>query len=387
MPDGRQTEWHESPLLWGCASTVVTIVIGVLAVMLRDARWLLTLAWPFATVACWEFARTKNVRHVGRWTTFGSAVAAVALEWLYWALAPAEGGVDLMLANTKLNIIPIMLIVMGLASAVIGLTLWKSGSVDRSVVIEKVEPTPIGSNHNPVGSPGKPTKIYSKAEQDELRDAMRDISKMLDGTGDDIVQKTTRVFRTWDLRSGPLFDLDLLIKQLDELADATVILNRTVHDPDGLLKRHISYDDEINSILRLPENSPGQNALTILQMSRNNFRDGITAIKTATKYNDVQLLDQMQRGMTPSLFHFQDGILRFVYGSMKPKNGSPAFGGLLCKSPSGIISLKTGSNPNSSGISPDRNMVREHLCISVFIPFLICVKSPFDDRTPAVDPG
>jgi hypothetical protein len=89
--------FHQSTFFWGCVGAVVTIVDTVFAAMIKDLRWLLFLAWPFASAAIWEFSQTwalrSNASETARcardWiAAIGSAVAAVLLFTLYVYLAP-----------------------------------------------------------------------------------------------------------------------------------------------------------------------------------------------------------------------------------------------------------------------------------------------------------
>ena len=43
----------QSTLLWGCIGTAVAVVLTVVAAMMRDIRWILIFAWPFASFAGW----------------------------------------------------------------------------------------------------------------------------------------------------------------------------------------------------------------------------------------------------------------------------------------------------------------------------------------------
>jgi hypothetical protein len=84
------TPWYQSTLFWGCAGAFLAIVLTVLAAMMKDIRWLLFFAWPFATFAAWEFARAISNRRmivVGA-TGLTAAVTGAMLGWLYLGLAP-----------------------------------------------------------------------------------------------------------------------------------------------------------------------------------------------------------------------------------------------------------------------------------------------------------
>lgn len=81
--------FHQSTLFWGCAGAVITIVLTVVAAMTKDLRWLLVFAWPFASVAIWEFARTwappNTVKSIA---SFGVVASGLVLAVFYWLLVP-----------------------------------------------------------------------------------------------------------------------------------------------------------------------------------------------------------------------------------------------------------------------------------------------------------
>jgi hypothetical protein len=71
----------------GCAGFVVAIILTVVAAAIKDLRWLLLFAWPFAGVAVWEFARTwAHGTTVKSITAFGIIASALALSLIYWLL-------------------------------------------------------------------------------------------------------------------------------------------------------------------------------------------------------------------------------------------------------------------------------------------------------------
>ena len=88
MPEDTPNPWYQSTLLWGCIGAALTVIFTVLAAMLKDLRWLLALAWPFACVAIWEFVRTLKARHIWTWTALGAILNGSALLLLYWRLTP-----------------------------------------------------------------------------------------------------------------------------------------------------------------------------------------------------------------------------------------------------------------------------------------------------------
>jgi len=83
----------QSTLFWGALSTVIAIVLTVVGVVMHDIRWLLLGAWPFATIAGWEFWRISfsgSSRAVWPATFITSIVAAAVLWLLYIGLEPSQ---------------------------------------------------------------------------------------------------------------------------------------------------------------------------------------------------------------------------------------------------------------------------------------------------------
>jgi hypothetical protein len=88
MSANTETPWHQSTLLWGCVGAVLTIVLTVVAAMIKDLRFLLIVAWPFAIIAGWEFARAANLKRVRFVTIIGAAFSALMLLGLDIYLKP-----------------------------------------------------------------------------------------------------------------------------------------------------------------------------------------------------------------------------------------------------------------------------------------------------------
>jgi hypothetical protein len=107
MPENPLLPWYQSTLLWGCLAAVLTIVLTVMAAMLKDLRWLLALAWPFASIAVWETARTLGVRvwWARTWAVLGALLSGAALALIYQQLTPVNERAAFGLAETANNII------------------------------------------------------------------------------------------------------------------------------------------------------------------------------------------------------------------------------------------------------------------------------------------
>ena len=76
-------------MLWGCVSLAATIILTVVGVMLKDVRWVLFLAWPFASIAVWEFSRLRRAKHVGVITAIGGVLTLVLVAVIYLSLPGA----------------------------------------------------------------------------------------------------------------------------------------------------------------------------------------------------------------------------------------------------------------------------------------------------------
>jgi hypothetical protein len=88
--------FHQSTFFWGCAGAFITIVVTVVAAMVKDLRWLLVFAWPFAGLAIWEFSRTWSSPLITKWATgIGAVVAGVVLLALYVWIAPTTQSIPI----------------------------------------------------------------------------------------------------------------------------------------------------------------------------------------------------------------------------------------------------------------------------------------------------
>src|SRR5262249_18595375 len=83
--------FYQSTFFWGCVGAVITIVVRVVAAMIKDLRWLLVLAWPFIGLAVWEFSRTWSSPLVTKWLTgVGTLITGFGLLVLYIWLVPSS---------------------------------------------------------------------------------------------------------------------------------------------------------------------------------------------------------------------------------------------------------------------------------------------------------
>jgi hypothetical protein len=95
--------WYQSTLLWGCIGAFLSIVLTVVAAMMKDIRWLLFLAWPFAVFAAWEFVRTWSSRTVVvlSVTCLATVVIGALLAWLHFVLPPPSSPITADLDASK----------------------------------------------------------------------------------------------------------------------------------------------------------------------------------------------------------------------------------------------------------------------------------------------
>ncbi len=150
-----------------------------------------------------------------------------------------------------------------------------------------------------------PRKFYSQRNKDELADALTDLSAILNTNADDIVRKTQTFVATWnqqviDVGQQRTPDIIALKGQLDALTNSTSVFSRSLFDDDGFMEKQKTYAHEMKTILQLSLDV-NTNPLSILQRSVNEFRDRISTMELARKYNDQRLIAQMMGNMRPSL--------------------------------------------------------------------------------------
>ena len=82
-------QWYEGAVLWGAFSFVAAIILSVIAATVKDMRFLLFLAWPFALLAAWAaFQGVSSPRTRRAFITIVSQLCAGGLYWLYVVLTP-----------------------------------------------------------------------------------------------------------------------------------------------------------------------------------------------------------------------------------------------------------------------------------------------------------
>lgn len=154
-----------------------------------------------------------------------------------------------------------------------------------------------------------PRKFYSRRNREDLANALTDLKEILNSKGDRIVQEVSRVQRDWDqiYRPNPTSETTGELRQrLDDLAVEVTSLSRTIHEPtEGFLAKYQVYAEEVNAIIRLPENSLSDHPFAVLQSAIGRSRDGISALERACGYMDDQFFDTLRRAIVPALFELQ----------------------------------------------------------------------------------
>jgi hypothetical protein len=91
-PPDKEIPWYESGRFWGGATTAISILIAVVSAALKDIRWLVFLAWPFAVLSWAVICKPlKESRWHWRWSLllFLAIATAVGVWRLYvWLPRP-----------------------------------------------------------------------------------------------------------------------------------------------------------------------------------------------------------------------------------------------------------------------------------------------------------
>lgn len=158
-------------------------------------------------------------------------------------------------------------------------------------------------------------KFYSQRNKNDLADAMTDLSRILNSTGDEIVRKSVEIQKTWDAKVNSIalhqdFDLGGFVSEIDALSNSTAVLHEALNGKNGFKEKYKVYSDEVNAVLSLPE-ARNQDPFTIFQTAINDARQGIESLRLTEQYGDRRLLDHWARSLKPSLFAFQNGDYHF----------------------------------------------------------------------------
>jgi hypothetical protein len=180
-------------------------------------------------------------------------------------------------------------------------------------------PTPI-SVLPQIQSSGKPKKFYSERNKSDLSDALTDLSEIFNKDCYNIMQKAQQIIEKWrppgmqdKIRGKKPPDISTSIAQLDEMSNLATTLYRELFEDNGFIKKYQSYSDELCQILQVHEkisNTPNQ-PLIELQSGINYFRNMLTPIKLAEKYNDQNLTTLMMSNTSSTFVNFQHKVNAF----------------------------------------------------------------------------
>lgn len=158
-------------------------------------------------------------------------------------------------------------------------------------------------------------KYYSQQDKENLTNALRDLSVILNTNGANITKKAQQISGIWsnEIRENKMPETASLIVQLNDLSNLTAVLHRALFDEDGFMKKHQVYINELSPILQIKEKPPNTifHPIAKLQISINGFRDVLSSIGLAEKYNDKQLISSMIRDSRMALENYMNGINTF----------------------------------------------------------------------------
>jgi hypothetical protein len=193
--------------------------------------------------------------------------------------------------------------------AIVGLAYWQYGETPTlsSPIPMSASPAvaPVVQNA-PASAPTKLLKKYSEAEKEDLRNATREVSRILDGQGADVAQKTNEVFGAWSgLTSPPQNGSPSALEQsLDDLVKSIITLREPLREYSGPLQPYRSYADDISPLLSLSWQSNLPNPIDELARSVSRFQLNVSVLDKVTKYHDKDLLNSV-RGLDFGLSDLQ----------------------------------------------------------------------------------
>ncbi len=192
----------------------------------------------------------------------------------------------------------------------------KIGGESKAITIpalsgQVLPPTPILA---------KPKKFYSERNKSDLADALTDLSEIFNKDGHNIMQKAQQIIEEWrppgiqdKIRGKKPPDISTSIDQLNEMSNLAANLYRDLFEDNGFIKKYQAYSDELCQILQVhekPSNTPNQ-PLIELQSEINYFRNMLTPIKLAEKYNDQNLTTWMMTNTSSIFVNFQHKVNAF----------------------------------------------------------------------------
>ncbi len=170
----------------------------------------------------------------------------------------------------------------------------------------------------------KPKKFYSDREKSDLSNALRDLSQIINIEGTNITQKAQQISIMWTLETRKVEapDTTALIEQLNDLNKLTIVFKQILYGENSFMHKNRVYSDEFNSILQIQKNTLDSpfNPISILQESIRIFRDQISSIDLAKKYNDQQLINSMKTNLQSPFQNYVNEYQHLEGGLLKPKN-------------------------------------------------------------------
>jgi hypothetical protein len=155
-------------------------------------------------------------------------------------------------------------------------------------------------------------KFYSERNKHDLADALTDLIEIFNRDGSKLIQNAQRIIEEWrsrgmqDIAKKPP-DIGGTIDQLNEMGNLAATLYRDLFEDNGFIKKYQAYDDELCKILqvhKIPSQTSNQ-PLIELQSEINFFRNMLTPIKLAEKYNDKNLTTWMMTNTSSTFRNFQ----------------------------------------------------------------------------------
>lgn len=166
----------------------------------------------------------------------------------------------------------------------------------------------------------KSKKFYSDRNKSDLADALTDLSEIFNKDGYNIMQKAQQIIEEWrpmgiqdKIRGKKPPDISTSIDQLNEMGNLASTLFKDLFEDQGFIKKYQAYSDELCKILQVREDpsTTSNQPLIELQSEINYFRNMLTPIKLAKKYNDQNLITCMMTNTSPTYVNFQHKVNAF----------------------------------------------------------------------------
>lgn len=191
----------------------------------------------------------------------------------------------------------------------------------KAIEINKSTTVPPPSSVSP-SSPilAKPKKFYSQRNKSDLANALTDLLEIFNRDGSELIPKAQHIIEEWRplgiqdrIRGKKPPDISISIDQLNEISNLAATLYQQLFEDNGFIKKYLAYSDELCPILQVhekPSNTPNQ-PLIELQGGINYFRNMLTPIKLAEKYNDLNLTTWMMTNTSSTFNNFQHKVNAF----------------------------------------------------------------------------